>query len=62
MGTEKGRPIKMMYINLNYQNATFADYARLLRMYHFAKAEEKSYIKVRMYILDKLIKKGEKIG
>ncbi|EMK2594078.1 hypothetical protein V8U20_001001 [Bacillus cereus] len=52
----------MMYINLNYQNATFADYARLLRMYHFAKAEEKSYIKVRMYILDKLIKKGEKIG
>ncbi|WP_242145865.1 MULTISPECIES: hypothetical protein [unclassified Bacillus cereus group] len=52
----------MMYLNINYQNATFADYSRLLRMYHFANDKDKCRIKVRMYILDKLIKKGEKIG
>lgn len=51
-----------MHLNLNYQNATFADYARLLRAYPFVGTEEKCRIKVRMYILDKLIKKGEKIG
>ncbi|EOO23569.1 hypothetical protein IIU_06976 [Bacillus cereus VD133] len=48
-----------MYLNLNYQNVTVADYARLLRAYPFASTEEKCRIKVRMYILDKLIKKGE---
>ncbi len=51
-----------MYLNINYQNATFADYARLLRMLHFANNEDKCRIKVRMYILDKIIKKGEKVG
>ncbi|MED1275687.1 hypothetical protein [Bacillus paranthracis] len=51
-----------MYLNLNYQNVKVADYLRLLRMYHCANNEDKRRIEVRMFILDKLIKKGEKVG
>ncbi|MEB8649340.1 hypothetical protein P4G96_10590 [Bacillus cereus] len=56
----------MMYLNLNYQNVTVADYDRLLDGYslaiQFKDIAAIRRIEVRMYILDKLIKKGEKIG
>lgn len=55
-----------MYLNLNYQNVKVADYNRLLRMYNsaltFNDTKMVRLIRVRMYILDKLIKKGELVG
>ncbi|EJQ43706.1 hypothetical protein IEQ_05034 [Bacillus cereus BAG6X1-2] len=52
----------MMYLNINYEKSKSADYFRLLCMYRFASPEGNCCIKVCMYILDKLIKKGENIG